>query len=48
MPEMFCQSRFFGELDDQPVTHYTLRNPNGMSISVINYGATLVSVCVPN
>ena len=48
MPEMFCQSRFFGELDDQPVTHYTLRNSNGMSISVINYGATLVSVCVPN
>lgn len=47
MPEMFCQPRVFGELEGQPVTQYTLRNPSGMSISVINYGATLISVRVP-
>lgn len=48
MPEMFCQPCIFGELPDgQPITQYTLRNPSGMSIRVINYGATLTSVQVP-
>lgn len=49
MPKIICQSSEFGELPDgQLITQYTLRNPNGMSISVINYGATLTSVQVPN
>lgn len=49
MPEIVCQSNAFGELPDgQLITQYTLRNANGMSISVINYGATLTSVQVPN
>jgi aldose 1-epimerase len=48
MPEMFCQPSVFGELPNgQTVTQYTLRNPSGMSISAINYGATLTSVKVP-
>jgi aldose 1-epimerase len=48
MPEMFCQPSVFGELPDgQTVNHYTLRNPSGLSISVMNYGATLTSVKVP-
>lgn len=48
MPEMFCQPSTFGELPDgQTITQYTLRNPSGMSISVMNYGATLISVKVP-
>lgn len=48
MPEMFCQPCVFGELPDgETVTQYTLRNPSGMSISIINYGATLTSVKVP-
>ncbi|MDQ8039442.1 MAG: aldose epimerase family protein [Rickettsiella sp.] len=48
MPEIFCQPSVFGELPDgQTVTKYTLRNPSGMSISVMNYGATLISVKVP-
>jgi len=48
MSEMFCQPCIFGELPDgQTVTQYTLRNPSGLSISVINYGATLTSVKVP-
>ncbi|MES2142093.1 MAG: aldose epimerase family protein [Pseudomonadota bacterium] len=49
MPEMSCQPSEFGELPDgQTVTQYTLRNNlSGMSISIINYGATLTSVKVP-
>ncbi|MES2998095.1 MAG: aldose epimerase family protein [Pseudomonadota bacterium] len=48
MPEMFCQPCVFGELPDgQTVDHYTLRNPSGMSISVMNYGASLTSVKIP-
>lgn len=49
MPEIFCKSTSFGKLPDgQPITRYTLSNPNGMRISVINYGATLTSVQAPN
>ncbi len=49
MPEIVCLSNAFGELPDgQLITQYTLRNVNGMSISIINYGATLTSVQVPN
>ncbi|MEN9449518.1 MAG: aldose 1-epimerase [Pseudomonadota bacterium] len=49
MSKIICQSSEFGELPDgQLITQYTLRNPNGMSISVINYGATLTSVRVPS
>jgi aldose 1-epimerase len=49
MPEIVCQSNVFGELPDgQLITQYTLQNPNGMSIRMINYGATLTSVQVPD
>lgn len=49
MQEMSCQPSEFGELPDgQTVTQFTLRNNlSGMSISIINYGATLTSVKVP-
>ena len=48
MPEMFCQPSVFGELPDgQTVDQYTVRNPSGMSISVMNYGASLTSVKIP-
>lgn len=49
MPKIVCQSNVFGELlDGQLITQYTLCNANGMSISIINYGATLTSVQVPS
>jgi aldose 1-epimerase len=49
MSEIVCQSKVFGKLpDEQLIMQYTLRNPNGMSISFINYGATLTSVQVPD
>jgi len=48
MSDIFCQPCVFGQLPDgQTVTQYTLRNTSGMSISVINYGATLTSVKIP-
>lgn len=49
MQKIVCQSNVFGKLSDgRLITQYTLRNLNGMSISVINYGATLTSVQIPN
>jgi aldose 1-epimerase len=39
----------FGEISKgAPVTLYTLANKNGMSVSVMDYGATLVKVVVPD
>lgn len=38
----------FGTADNQPVTLYTLTNAHGMSVSVTNYGATVVKVIVPD
>ena len=49
MPEIVCESTTFGKLPDgQLIMRYTLSNPNGMCISIINYGATLTSVRVPD
>jgi aldose 1-epimerase len=39
----------FGETaDNEPVTLYTLTNKNGMSVSIMNYGATVVNLIVPD
>ncbi len=47
MSKIACRSSEFGKLSDgQITTQYTLRNEKGMSISTINYGATLTSVQV--
>jgi aldose 1-epimerase len=44
-----CEQSVFGKMPDgQTITQYTLSNPNNMSMSVINYGATLVSVKIPD
>lgn len=49
MSKIVCCSSEFGKLSDgQIITQHTLRNVNGMSISIINYGATLTSVQVPD
>ncbi|MGC1854779.1 MAG: aldose epimerase family protein [Candidatus Aquirickettsiella sp.] len=49
MSKIVCQPSAFGKLSDgQRITKYTLSNPNGMSIGLINYGATLTSVQIPN
>jgi len=38
----------FGAADGQPITLYTLTNSHGMSASIMNYGATLVKLIVPD
>ena len=38
----------FGTADGQPITLYTLTNAHGMSISAMNYGATVVKLLVPD
>lgn len=49
MSKIVCRSSEFGKLSDgQIITQHTLCNVHGMSISVINYGATLTSVKIPN
>lgn len=40
--------RPFGIFEDKPVTEYTLTNSKGMTVSVINYGATLTKIIVPD
>jgi aldose 1-epimerase len=38
----------YGKFGDVPVSRFEMKNCLGMSISCINYGATIVSVKVPN
>lgn len=40
---------YFGTMPDgKRVNSFTLRNKNGMSISAINYGGIITSICVPD
>jgi len=38
----------FGTFNDKPVKLYTLKNKNGMEVSVMNYGGIIVSLKVPD
>jgi aldose 1-epimerase len=38
----------FGTADSQPITLYTLTNAHGTSVSIMNYGATVVKLMVPD
>lgn len=44
---MSIESRPFGSLDDTEVTLYTMKNANGVSMEVTDYGATIVSFTLP-
>ena len=46
---MSLQKQSFGRLNDQvPIDLFTLTHPNGMIVKLTNYGATIVSLIVPD
>ena len=38
----------FGIFENEVVTQYTLTNPNGMQVSIINYGGTVTNILTPD
>ena len=38
----------FGTVDNMPVTKYTLTNPSGMVVGIINYGGAVTDIIVPD
>ena len=38
----------FGKIGDSIITQYTITNENGMQVSIMNYGATITSIVVPD
>jgi aldose 1-epimerase len=38
----------YGSVDGKPVTQFTIRNSGGMTATIINYGATVTSLLVPD
>jgi aldose 1-epimerase len=48
-PHVLIQSEPFGDSKDgQPITRYLLSNDKGMGVSIIDYGATLTELSVPD
>lgn len=38
----------FGTINNDTVTQYTLTNPNGMQVRILNYGGTVTNILVPD
>lgn len=38
----------YGSFNNEPVTQYTLTNPSGMQVSIINYGGTVTDIIAPD
>ena len=38
----------YGEVDGEKITQYTLTNPSGMVVKIINYGGTVTDIIVPD
>jgi aldose 1-epimerase len=49
LPPQGVASQPFGQTaKHEPITLYTLTNKNGMTVSIMNYGATIVNIIVPD
>ena len=38
----------FGVFENQDITQYTITNPSGMQVSIINYGGTVTNIMTPD
>ncbi len=38
----------FGQFERQPVTEYTITNPSGMQVGILNYGGTVTKILTPD
>src|SRR5512132_1455518 len=38
----------YGEIDGKKITQYTLTNPKGMAVKILNYGGTVTDILVPD
>jgi aldose 1-epimerase len=38
----------YGTFDSLPVTQYTIKNPSGIQVSIINYGGTVTDLIIPD
>lgn len=45
---MIINKTLFGSFQNQDIDLYTLKNSNGMSVKITNYGATVTEISVPN
>ncbi|HKP31453.1 MAG TPA: hypothetical protein VJT83_01950, partial [Chitinophagaceae bacterium] len=39
---------YYGKLENDSVYQYTLRNSKGMEVKIMNYGATITNLVVPD
>lgn len=40
--------RSYGTFNNEPVTQYTITNPSGMQVGIINYGGTVTDIITPD
>lgn len=46
--ELAIEQSYFGEYDKEKVHLFTLKNANGMQVKIMNYGATITSIILPD
>ena len=47
-PAYMLSQEPFGKIDSSEVIRYTITNPNGMVVKIMNYGATITNIMVPD
>lgn len=47
-PSFMIEKSLFGKIEDTDITLYKMMNPNGFSVEIMNYGATVVAIQTPD